>query len=177
MIVTSRLLLRPWQESDLLVLQSLRNNIELQALLLATACGSSLAAVRKWAEEKSCGPDCLFFVVGLLTTKEPVGYIQLSAEAGALGVFRFGICVMEQHQTHGYGSEAIAAIERYLELSLRTQKIILHVDEANVRAVKCYKTLQYRDVGVMRHHTIVRGRWRNVMIMEKLLSQATEAGD
>jgi RimJ/RimL family protein N-acetyltransferase len=174
MIRTNRLLLRPWQESDLDFLQSLRNDIELQALLLSTVRGSSLSDVRRWLDDKSSGKDRLFFIVELSNSQKPIGYIQLSEEPWATQTFRFGVCLSCPHQSQGYGSELLLAIETYLKMQHDAHKIILNVDEANLNAVACYRKLGYREVGVMHCHIFVQGRLRNVMVMEKWLISETE---
>ncbi len=174
MIETDRLLLRSWQASDLPFLQSLRNDVELQALLLANARGSDLAAVRRWLEGKSEGDDRLFFVITLLQTAEPIGYIQLSEEPGATQTMRFGICLARAHCARGYGTESLQAVELFLEMRRGTQKMMLQVDAANTRAIACYAGLGYRGVGVMHRHVLVQSALRDVLIMEKLIGLAAK---
>lgn len=175
MIDTRRLTLRPWQASDLVFLQGLRNDAPLQALLLANARGSDLAAVRAWLAGKSLGEDRLFFVIALSHTHEPIGYIQLSDEAGATLTMRFGICLAREHCAQGYGTESLRALEDFLRDHRGTHKLMLHVDAANKPAVQCYVKLAYREVGTMQRHVLVQDRLRDVVIMEKWLSPA--AGD
>jgi RimJ/RimL family protein N-acetyltransferase len=170
MIRTQRLWLRPWQESDLIFLQSLRNDIDLQTLLLSTVRGSSLSAVRRWLEDKSTGSDQLFFVVELQNTQVPIGYIQLSQDPRGSETFQFGVCLATAYQTQGYGVELLSAIETYLQIHLNVRKLMLQVDESNTRAIACYKKLNYREVGIMHQHIFVHGSLRNVMIMEKCLA-------
>lgn len=174
MISTQHLCLRPWQENDLTFLQSLRNNIDLQALLLTTARGSSLSAVRQWLEDKSTGTGRLFFVVELQNTKTPIGYIQLSQDSRATATFQFGVCLAPLYQSQGYGTELLLAIQAYLQTQLGAGKLMLQVDESNNGAIACYRKLGYREVGVMQRHVFVRGSFRNVIIMEKLLAADTE---
>ena len=47
----ARIKLRAWQETDLPFLMQLRNNVSLQAQLLATARGSDEGAVRAWLRQ------------------------------------------------------------------------------------------------------------------------------
>lgn len=174
MISTHRLLLRPWQESDLDFLQKLRNDIDLQALLLSTARGSSLQSVRNWVEDKSCGSDRLFFVIELHEAL-PIGYIQLSLETGATQTFRLGLCLSDLYQSQGYGSEILLAIETYVQINHNIHKLILHVDESNELAISCYRKSGFREVGVMYRHLFIKGRLLNVMIMEKFLTSDLES--
>ena len=174
MIGTDRLRLRPWRESDLEFLQSLRNDIELQALLLAAARGSSVLAIRKWLDLKSSSADSFFFIAELSQTNELIGYIQLCAVANADKTIQFGVCLATQYWSNGYGAELLQGIEKYLQIHHDTRKIMLHVDATNSRAVSCYRKLGYREVGVMRSHVRVQARLCDVLIMEKLTSRETE---
>lgn len=174
MISSNRLCLRPWQESDLEFIQKLRNDIGLQALLLSTARGSSMQAVRRWVEDKSTGSERLFFIAELPDLQKPIGYIQLSMELGATQTYRLGLCLSPLYQAQGYGSELIPAVEAYMKTSHDARKIVLHVDDANILAIACYRKLGYREVGVMYRHIHIQGHLRNVMIMEKFLEPKLE---
>lgn len=175
MIGTARLRLRHWGESDLEFLQGLRNDIELQALLLSTARGSSILAIRKWLDIKRNTADNFFFVVELCKTKELIGYIQLSKVVGADNAMQFGVCLAKQYWSVGYGAELIQAVERYFQVHYGTRKIMLYVDATNSRAVDCYQKLGYRAVGVMHSHVLVQASLRDVIIMEKLTCHKAEA--
>ena len=177
MISTKHLCLRPWQEADLDFLQGLRNDLNLQALLLSNARGNSISAVRKWLEEKSTGEDRLFFVVELQETQTAIGYIQVALEPKATQTFQFGVCLAPVYQSQGYGAELLSAMECYLKVQLNAHKIMLQVDEANNRAIACYKKSGYREIGIMQQHIFVQGSLRNVMIMEKCLISSEEHGN
>lgn len=176
MIQTARLHLRPWQESDLPVLQALRNDVQLQAQLLANVRGSSLAAVRQWVQDRSQGADRLFFVVEPLDAQTPIGYLQLSDEAGATRTMRFGVCLAESHCGRGHGQELLLAAEAFVREQHAVDKLLLHVDAANARARHCYARLGYRDVGVMHRHVRIGAQLRDVAIMEKWIGRAAETG-
>lgn len=173
MIQTARLRLRPWQDTDLPVLQDLRNDAQLQAQLLANVRGSSLAAVRQWVQDRSQGADRLFFVVQPLGNELPAGYLQLSDEAGATRTMRFGVCLAEAHCGRGYGQELLVAAETFVREQHAVDKMLLHVDAANTRARHCYAKLGYRDVGVMLRHVRVGAVLRDVAIMEKWIGSPT----
>ena len=69
--------LREWRESDIPALTALRNDRELQALLLARVRGSDEVQVRQWLRERTAGPDSLFFVVAEAVLDKCIGYIQI----------------------------------------------------------------------------------------------------
>jgi hypothetical protein len=57
-----RIGLRPWRDVDVATLRDLRNDVELQAMLLARARGSDDAAVREWLGRRSSGGSVLLVV-------------------------------------------------------------------------------------------------------------------
>jgi len=168
MIFTERLILRHWQESDINFLKDLRNDKELQALLLSNAKGSNCQTVRSWLEEKSKDSE-LFFVAELREGEMPIGYLQISLETRAAQTYTFGVCLSVDYQSQGYGYELLLAAENYLKSFHNAHKFMLNVDEKNIRAISCYRKLGYREVGVMKDHVVVQGSYRNVMIMEKCI--------
>jgi len=169
-LVTNRLSLRSWKESDLQFLQKMRNDVDLQARLLSTARGSSIVDVRQWVTRRSEGVGNIFYVIESLENGSPVGYIQCSREPGSTDGFRFGICLDSEHQSKGYGSELMRWLDEYLKINYSANKIILHVEKTNSHAIGCYRKNAYREVGVMRRHTKVCDDWCDVVIMEKLMS-------
>ena len=177
MIITGRLTLRQWKEPDLTALQKLRNDADLQALLLSTAQGSSLPEVRNWLINKSNGEGQRFFVIERVQSQEVIGYIQLSAEAGATAAYRFGICLAPDFWSQGFGTELLNAIEQYMRVNTGACKMLLNVDNTNARAIGCYRKLDYREVGVMQRHVLVQGQLRDVLVMEKWIGPSQEHCD
>lgn len=166
---TKRLSLREWTESDLIYLQKLRNDVALQARLLSTARGSSIADIEKWVNERGQGVGNVFFVVATKDSGKPIGYIQSSREPESTDGFRFGVCLDSEYQSQGYGSELMQWLEQFLEEEYSAKKIILSVDRKNTHAIECYKKCSYREVGFLEHHVKVCDEWCDVTIMEKLL--------
>jgi RimJ/RimL family protein N-acetyltransferase len=172
-LLTERLSLRGWRESDLTFLQKMRNDVELQARLLSTAKGSSVSDVQRWVTERSEGLDSFFYVVEKADNEDPIGYIQCSREPGSTDGFRFGICLDNEHQSNGYGSELMRWLSEFLKGSYSANKIILFVEKTNRPAIACYKKNSFREVGVLQRHVKVLDDWCDVLVMEKLLLDET----
>ena len=166
---TQRLVLRGWRESDLPGLQEMRNDIELQALLLSTANGSTIEDVRNWVKGPTDGRDTHLLIVVTKNNDNLIGYIQYTREPGATDAFRFGVCLSPAFQSMGYGLELMNWLGRYLSEQYSANKIILLVAKTNKRAIACYKKVSFRQVGSMYRHVKVCGDWCDVIVMEKLL--------
>ena len=174
-MLTSRLLLRNWVESDLTFLQKIRNDRELQALLLSTARGSSVSDVRQWITHRSDTLDKCILVIHRLDIESPIGYIQYKREPDSTDGFRFGICLAWEHHSKGYGSELLKWLDQHLLNRYSANKIVLYVEIANHNAIALYERSGFRHVGVMRRHKKVCDEWRDVVYMEKLLPKEAAA--
>ena len=76
--------LREWLESDLPFLKVMRNNVALQAQLLAVAKGSDDAAVRAWLARRTEGTEQTFRVIAEPASNRPSLPTSVS-KAGASG--------------------------------------------------------------------------------------------
>ena len=78
MIDGSVVRLRGWQDSDLEVITEMRNDLALQAQLLARARGSNVPQVRQWLQDRSVDPHGLLLIVASRDDDRTLGYLQLS---------------------------------------------------------------------------------------------------
>jgi len=166
-----RIGLRPWRDADVATLRDLRNDVELQAMLLARARGSDDAAVREWLGRRSSGGSVLL-VVAEAPGDRAIGYVQ------AVDIDRddrradIGICLSPAHQGKGLGTEALRSFMDHLAASERIGKVTLRVRADNARAIACYRRLGFRECGTLRAHANFDGRWIDVVLMEAFLDPA-----
>ena len=170
MIGDERIELRAWRDSDLDELGRLRNDLLLQEMLLSRPRPSSAERVRSWVTEKSNRDDGVFFVIAERSTDRPVGYLQVINMNALNGTGELGICVDPQVQGAGYGSAALALLEEYLRRVFDVRKLVLHVSADNDRAVSFYAKLGFDEVGCLKRHFLKDEEYRDVLIMEKFLS-------
>jgi RimJ/RimL family protein N-acetyltransferase len=166
----NKIILRPYLDSDIHFLKCLRNDVELQKLLLSTARGSDENAVRQWLSPHLSGVSAYFRVIFDVERDYPVGYIQADKFYGSASAYTFGICIAPPFQSSRIGSTAILLMELDLQRLYGVSKLILYVDSENMRAIGCYKRLYYREVGIFMSHLKVCGELKDVLIMEKLLN-------
>lgn len=167
--------LRAWAEDDIAFLTKLRNDVELQALLLSTARGSDAAAVRDWLVRRSTGTDRLFRVITDAASGTPIGYIQADATAQDDAVWQFGICLDWPFQGAGRGTLALRALEALVSSMPEACHLRLTVDAANRRAIHCYERLGYERIPAVLEPVLVNGEWRPVFEMARRLDGSAAA--
>jgi len=162
--------LRAWQETDLPFLMRLRNDVALQARLLATARGSDEDAVRAWLMRRTEGAGRIFQVIADRVNGDPIGYLQADLSDGQADGWSFGICVDDPFQGSGRGTSALIALEDELARHFGARSLTLEVDRANERAVRCYKRLGYEECEAAPRQVMVCDQPREVIVMAKLLA-------
>ena len=162
--------LRPPRDADLALLASLRNDVGLQAQLLAQPRPSGLERVREWVSCRASDPAGAFFVIAESATDEAAGYVQLTAMDPWNGHAELGICLGPAHQGKGFGQAALALLEGYARRVFGLRKLVLRVRADNARAVAAYRARGFREVGVFQDHFRYDGGYHDVALMEKALA-------
>nr|WP_160146465.1 GNAT family protein [Pseudomonas sp. ALS1131] len=161
--------LRAWREEDLLNLALLRNDLELQSMLVTQPRPNSLERVRRWLVDKGGREDVLLFVIAERASQQALGYVQLANMQVLHGTAELGICLAPAAQGKGAGHEALELLAHYARQVFNLRKITLHVLADNQRAVAFYRRIDFVEVGCLREHVYIEGRYRDVLIMEKRL--------
>lgn len=169
MLRGENVVLREWRETDLDGLASLRNDIELQRLLMTQARPNPNERVRQWLADRSSRDDMLFFVIAG-HDDSVLGYVQVASIDRFQGHGELGICLSRAAQGRGVAGEASALLEDYLRTTLALRKLTLKVLVDNTRAIGFYRKHGYRDVGVLRQHFREGNHdYHDVLVMERLL--------
>lgn len=163
MITGSRIILRGWKDKDVPALTVLRNDIKLQALLLSRVKGSDCEDVKCWLKNNS---DRLTFIVSESITDNMLGFIQVSKINTIDSHGELGICLLENAQGRGYGTEAITIFMAYLQNFWGLKKIVIKVRGDNIKAMQCYKNIGFESCGKMKNHFFIEGCWHDIIIME-----------
>lgn len=77
------------------------------------------------------------------------------------------ISVKELWET-GIGSEAVRLAVYYAFNELGLEKVWLHVDDWNQRAIKCYEKIGFEREGVLRRHRRLPDGWSDMVVMSVL---------
>lgn len=171
MISGERTVLRPPDAKDLEALGELRNDVAFQRSLMALPRPNSADRVQAWVKARTEDPHGLFFVVADKRTDGCVGFAQLLKMDAVHGTGELGIGIAPAAQGKGYGGEALALLERYGAATFGVRKIVLSVLAENEAARRVYERAGYALVGVHRAHFFSGGRYLDVVLMEKLLTE------
>lgn len=81
-----------------------------------------------------------------------------------------GIFIGEkQARGKGYAKEACQLIERYAAEYLNLRKITLRAVKENGKAVSMWSVLGYKEIGELKRERYIKGKYYDVLIMEKFL--------
>lgn len=164
--------LRPWRDSDVPFLTGIRNDVPLQAQLLARARGSDETQVRRWLHDRTAAPGRLLLVIAHAVTDAPLGFVQVSDLDPVDRRGELGIGLAPQAQGAGHGGRALSLLLDHLRVTRGLRKMQLRVRSDNVRAIRCYERAGFERCGLMRSHVHIEGAWRDVVLMERLLEAA-----
>lgn len=164
--------LRPFQAGDLPVLTELRNDEELQRLLLADWKHNSQDDVKAWLKRRASERHTFFAVVADRITDDCCGFIQLLGMKPPHCNGTLGIAVHASARGRGLGAEAIRLASAHAQATYQLRKIVLHVMSGNRPAVRLYERLGFRRVGTLEAHYWNGSDFEDVHVMECHLSSS-----
>ncbi len=165
--------LRTWQEKDLPTLTLLRNDVALQAQLLARPRGSGIEQVRNWLADRDSHADRLFFIIADRETDVSLGFVQINDLALIDQRAELGICLAREAQGRGAGGESLRLVCAYLRDTWGLRKISLKVRADNEMAIRCYRRAGFEPCGLLRQHLFIDGKWQDIMLMEHFLESVS----
>jgi L-amino acid N-acyltransferase YncA len=104
-----------------------------------------------------------------------VGFASTSSYCGRecyAGVAEFSVYVGREHRSAGVGRVALAALIE-AATSAGFWKLLSRVFPENSASLVLMARMGFREVGIYRRHAILDGKWRDCVIVEKLLGPAT----
>lgn len=111
------------------------------------------------------------FTVVNLETHEPIGLVQIWANQ----VFRngsFAVIIGEkEYWGQGYGREAVELVLDFAFNCLNLHNMMLGVYEFNVRALKLYERIGFKEIGRKREHQTIAGKRYDMIMMDLLASE------
>jgi aminoglycoside 6'-N-acetyltransferase len=105
-----------------------------------------------------------------------VGYMQFSEETSLQYHFAsIDLSLHDDFQGRGLGRDAVRALARYLFDVRGHHRLTIDPALSNERAVRCYESVGFQRVGVMREYErAVDGTWHDGLFMELLASDLPE---
>lgn len=170
MITGKNVRLRSWKEDDLTLLRSMRNDVSLQAQLLARPRGSDESQVREWLKGFSGTSDSFIFILADPADDTALGFLQFKNTDFVSRNTELGICLASSAQGRGIGGEVLALASAYMRDTWGLGKIWLKVRGDNTAAIKCYENAGFKRCGKLSNHVFISGAWHDVVLMELFLS-------
>ncbi len=161
--------LRGRRLEDFSMLAKLRRDTEVQHSLMGYPSEHvSDTDVQHWLDRRSSDPSGRFLIIAD-QKDECVGFVQL---VGIHQKGRFawlGIAIDPAHQGSGFGKGALNTLFQFSSTELGLKKLLLEVLEKNQRAITLYRSLGFRQVGILSDHYRGREHPQSVAIMEREL--------
>lgn len=171
MIEGAEIRLRSWKDEDLDTMTELRNDVPLQAQLLARVRGSDEAQVRQWLQDRSSNADSILFIIADRVSDAAVGFLQFTGVDPIDRRAELGICVSRHRQGKGFGTEAISIALPHLRDIWDLRKVSLRVRADNEGAIRCYRKIGFEQCGRLREHVYIEGAWHDLVLMEIFLQR------
>jgi RimJ/RimL family protein N-acetyltransferase len=169
MIEGENVRLRPWEEADIRTMMEIRNDVALQSQLLARVRGSAEVQVRQWLQDRSSAADGLFFIVADRESNAARGFIQLSGMDLIDRRAELGICLVQQWNGRGIGTQCLQLVISHLRENWGLRKLSLRVRADNAGAIACYRKVGFEECGRLREHVCLGGVWHDLVLMDLFL--------
>jgi RimJ/RimL family protein N-acetyltransferase len=162
------IIIRPYKDHDFETLEKIRNDFELQYLLMANPKPNTKARVLQWIENKTAGENSVFFVISN-EHDDSIGYVQ-AVEIDLLNRNCYlGIAILEKWRGRRIFNSAIKLIEDYLKNTYNINKVIAEILTSNTNSIESFKKNKYQVVGALKSHFYYKNDFHDVCIYEKLL--------
>jgi len=169
MISINNVLLRNFQESDITILLEIRNNIQIQEMLLSRPRPNDTTKLLNWIRNRIDSDTKEFFIIADMNTNIPVGFAQLNNIDFLSGHAEFGLCIHQNYHNKGFFKNAVSLLEKYAYDVLNIHKFIGFARAENHISLNTLMKLGYRNVGVFKEHFLYDGKRHDIMIIEKIL--------
>ena len=160
--------LRPAQSADFPELARLRDDDVTQALLLGHPEARPSGDTAAWVARRSRDPNGAFFVIE--SGGSVAGFAQLTARHRIDGYAHFGIGVLPEARGAGVGRAAMEALIEHVR-AMRLRKLLGEVRADNSAAIRLYRSLGFREIGVLQDHYDDGTRTWDVVVLEVLLQK------
>lgn len=161
--------LRPIQKDDLESLNRWKNREDVYMFLGGGYQPISKDQQEQWMESMIdlTGNNKRFMIIA---NKKSIGMIGLYNIHWVHRTCEIGVFIGEVHERgKGFAREACTLIEEYAKEYLNLRKITLKAVTDNDKAVSMWLALGYVKVGELKEERFIKGRYHNLIIMEKFL--------
>lgn len=170
MLNFGRISLIPIENEDLELLNKWKNDEEVFKYLGGGYKPTSKTQQAKWIDALTNNTFENQRYLILDEENKKVGFIGLYGISPVHGTASLGIYIGEKESWgKGIASRAYKALEEYAKMYLNLRKIRLEVVEDNESAVNMYKKLGFYVCGEHKEERFIKGKYRDLLIMEKFI--------
>lgn len=157
--------LRPMRREDAEEIVRWRNAPDVHAQMFA-ADPPTMEGHMQWFDSLQKRDDKVEFVIVENSSGRPIGTIGLSNIDRVNHRAEYGILIGEADaRGKGLAREASQLILKYAFEMLQLHRVFLYVFRENEPAIRLYRALGFDQEGVMRHHVLKDGVFRDVVVM------------
>jgi len=132
----------------------------------------SRASEAEWLASRtkaSMGYANAAFAVETLAESKHIGSVGLHDLKPEDRKATFGIAIGDkEYWDHGYGTDATLTLLRFAFDEMNLRRVMLHVDERNLRAIACYRKCGFVEEGRLRADRYAEGRYWDTVVMAVL---------
>lgn len=134
----------------------------------------SLEGERRYLQD-GYNPQATFSIITLDEDKL-IGTVGLERINNTHRTATLGIFIGDKdYLSKGYGTEAIKLLLDYGFNYMNLHSVKLELMSFNLRALKCYKKCGFKEVGRIREHRFINGKYYDIILMDILRSEFTES--
>jgi diamine N-acetyltransferase len=170
MIKGEKVYLRPILKSDITYLNEWKNDEEVYMFLGGGFMPMSIDQQEKWIDAMidTSGNNKRFIICD--NNNIPTGMIGLYDINWIHRTCEIGVYIgSKEAQGKGYGKESCRLIEHFAIGYLNIRKVKLNVVSDNITAFNMWESLGYKKIGEYIEERYIKGRYRNLTLMEKFL--------
>jgi diamine N-acetyltransferase len=165
--------LRQATQNDSDFFLQMKNNAVLQELLMCHPRVYSLHEINDWIARYENSNDSFLLSV-FNEAKEQIGYFSIQRYQSYNKTAYFGIAIHPNFQRSGYGEKALNCLLEWARNELQLRKFLLEVVTSNTPAIKLYKKLGFREVGILREQFANGNIYQDAILMEKCINLSNE---
>ncbi|MBB5835133.1 GNAT family N-acetyltransferase [Kribbella italica] len=165
--VGERVRLRAIEPEDWADFQRFDQDSELQRNVDMVHAPRSAVAMQAWAEEQATlgeKDDRLQLAIEAIETDTVVGACSTNDTSRRCGRFSYGIAIGREHHRHGYASDAVKVLLRFMFEERRYHKAEAGVYAYNDASIALQERLGFQREGQLRDHEFLAGAYQDLII-------------
>jgi RimJ/RimL family protein N-acetyltransferase len=174
-LVTARLVLRPFRDSDVEPLHDIRSRPEVLRHLYwppATPEGTrDVVRQRRTMNRLAAEGDALVLAVDLRETGRMIGEVDLTWTSAAHRHGEIGVILHPEAQRHGYATEAASALLDLAFDRLGLHRVTASTNAGNAASARTLRRLGMRQEGHLRQCVSFGGEWHDELLFAILADE------